>query len=410
MKTDNFRLFKRQDERDAPYYFAFEYKRRRFTRCLETNNISEAQRRARLRFKEIVGALQQEDYPTLERLKLRATTTATVGQVITAYRTSPVDASADSRVQNIAAFRRLLRVVYGLVNDPAVDALRLTHISAGAASKWFELASARSLEADDQAGQASVKRSANSDFAKAASLFTARALQSYRSAGCYHNTLEAFAHAGKLHRFTRLPKTEYNAPPDTIIAATLAAWETLPNRNAFLAIGHELAFGLRANEMAQARWSWWNTREGYPVLDGRAQVKNGSNLIQVRALDPWYSIMSDRISLRGWRSAPDDFILEGSPSQREDVIFRVVSAWMRDLKWETRKTNHALRAYAGSQIAMKYGIYEAQCWLRHSTVKVTEAHYSHFVRRFRPADISSMPAHWASSAQEAPQLHIVQSQ
>jgi integrase len=66
-------------------------------------------------------------------------------------------------------------------------------------------------------------------------------------------------------------------------------------------------------------------------------------------------------------------------------------------KWETMKTNHALRAYAGSQVAMKYGIYDAQCWLRHSTVKVTEQHYSHFIKRFRPADLDTIPARWAQA-------------
>jgi hypothetical protein len=59
------------------------------------------------------------------------------------------------------------------------------------------------------------------------------------------------------------------------------------------------------------------------------------------------------------------------------------------------KTNHALRAYAGSQVAMKYGIYEAQMWLRHSTVKVTEQNYSHFVNKFKPADLEQLPTRWA---------------
>lgn len=45
----------------------------------------------------------------------------------------------------------------------------------------------------------------------------------------------------------------------------------------FLAIGHELAFGLRRAEMAQARWDWLKTAAaGYPVLDAEAIVKNGS--------------------------------------------------------------------------------------------------------------------------------------
>jgi integrase len=91
----------------------------------------------------------------------------------------------------------------------------------------------------------------------------------------------------------------------------------------------------------------------------------------------------------------------------EDATFRAVSAFLRGLGWDTGKTNHELRKYAGSQIAMRYGIYDAQCWLRHSTVKVTEQHYTGYVKRFKPADLTTIAAHWATLAPAAPILRIV---
>ena len=60
------------------------------------------------------------------------------------------------------------------------------------------------------------------------------------------------------------------------------------------------------------------------------------------------------------------------------------------------KTSHALRVYAGCQVAMRYGIYEAQMWLRHSTVKITERNNSHFVSKFKPQELESIAARWAT--------------
>jgi len=76
-------------------------------------------------------------------------------------------------------------------------------------------------------------------------------------------------------------------------------------------------------------------------------------------------------------------MIEGSDTYREEDLFRGIGSWLRKLGWETRKTNHALRAYSGSQVAMKYGIYDAQAWLRHSTVKVTEDSYSQIRERLQ---------------------------
>jgi integrase len=406
-KRKGFRLFKRDDSgrdfaSDAPgwkerdYYFRVQIHGKRYVRCLETNDATEAQRRARLKSAEIRDSLSRGDYKRLEKTKLRQTSTEPVSKLIVAYRNSAGDASKDTRTQNINAIKQLLADVYG-TKEP--EALPCSQINATLARRWFELATAKAQANPDQAEQTSIKRSANSRFVQAKSLFIPKAMAAYRESGLYIQSFDEFSSAFKTYRFGRVPKTEYNPPDDELISKTLTDWEKLEDRNLFLAIGHELAFGLRASEMGQVTWSLWTTRSGYPVIAGEIKVKNGTALVQVRALDPWFSILRTKIAAKGWRGEPDDYIITGSQTHRTDEIFRAVSDWMRAHGWETQKTNHALRAYAGSQIAMKFGIYEAQMWLRHSNVKVTEDHYSHFVKAFKPADPDSLPARWATAAQ-----------
>jgi integrase len=283
------------------------------------------------------------------------------------------------------------------------DCQAVRQLTPAVARQWFDATQRTVLVEPDQEAAASLKRSANSRWAQAKSLFTDRCLAYYEDRQLLTASqvaeVHAFLRAGDNARFARIPKQIYNPPSDDIIRATLNDWEKLEDRNLFLAIGHELAFGLRKGELEQARWSWHTVRAGYPVLDGRASVKNGSGLIQVRALDPWFTIMQTTAILNHWWGTPgeaEELIIQGNDTYRTDGLFRAVSDFLRTRGWETMKTNHALRAFAGSQIAMKFGIYEAQMWLRHSTVKVTEQHYSHFVNKFKPSDVNTLPARWAT--------------
>lgn len=405
MKTSNskFRLFKRGDDghelassepgfKDRPYYFRFTYRGKAYPRCLETPDATEAQRRAKAKYAEIVAAVSAGAYERLDATKLRVAESVTLEALFTAYRTGPAEAGKKSRELNINALKAI-----------AGEAITVRELTPALVRKWFETVTAKILAEPDQEAAASLKRSANSRWAQARSLFTDRCLAHYQDTKLLTRTdgIAAFLAAGDNACFVRIPKKNYNPPGDAIIAATLAAWEQLNDRDVFLAIGHELAFGLRLAEMAQARWTWHAERNGYPVLDGRAVVKNGSGLIQVRALDPFYATMKRIAQQRGWwpqltnGKLLDEPIIPGNDTYRTDGLFRAVSEWLRALGWETMKTNHALRAYAGSQVAMKYGIYEAQIFLRHSTVKVTEANYSHFVSKFKPADLETIPARWA---------------
>lgn len=402
-----FRLFKRGDDgremsptapdfKSRPYYFRFTHRGQAYPRCLETPDATEAQRRARAKYAEIIAAVSSGEYKRLDATKLRSAESATLAELFTAYRTGPAEANAKTRQVNINALQQL-----------AGTTTTVRELTPKLARQWFEAVQLVVLNCVDQEAAASLKRSANSRWAQAKSLFTDRCLAHYQDKELIQDpsALRAFVAAGDNARFNRIPKQNYNPPSEDIIRKTLEAWEALGASNSspstkdlFLAIGHELAFGLRLAEMSQARWSWHTERNGYPILDGRAQVKNGSGLVQVRALDPYYSTMK-RIAQanKWWGETPSspDLIIQGNNTYRTDGLFRAVSDWLRQLGWETMKTNHALRAYAGSQVAMRYGIYEAQMFLRHSTVKVTEQNYSHFVSKFKPADLASIAARWA---------------
>ena len=400
MKT--FRLFKESSDN---YYFTFTFKGERYKRCLETPLADEAQRRARLRYNEITQAILREDYPTVAATRLRsAAAPKPVDTLYELYRQAPVDAGPHTRETNIHAMSQLLTAAH-----PG-QALTCAQIRGDTVRAWFAAAAARAGAEPDQDQQASIKRSANSRCIQAASLCTPRALDWYQSKGIPITGLEEFARTTLLCRFTRLPTIAYNPPDEALIARTLCEWEALPDGNLFRTVGLALAFALRRQEISQARWDWLTQRNGYPVLDTTASglsvtVKNMSGLIQVRALDPYYSIFRRK-------SRPthgETRILHGNPTETQDNAFRAVADWLHELGWKTRKAAHALRAYAGSQVAMRYSIYEAQTFLRHSTVKVTESHYSYFCKRFRPANLDDLPARWATAEPAAPVLKVVES-
>ena len=389
--------------KERPYYCRFEYLGQVYVRCLKTTEAAEAQRRARLRYAEITDLVNRGEFKSLSRTKLRTQQTATLETLRAAYLVGPSEAGAKTRALNLNALAQIAAVK---------AATKVCDLTPALIRHWFETVTTAVLAEPDQQKSSSLKRSANSRWAQARSIFTPKCLEHYRDKGIYHETMEAFVRAGDLAAFTRIPKIAYNPPSESIITATLAAWEQLAlnpqpsSRDLFLAIGHELAFGLRIGELEQARWNWHTERNGYPVLDATANVKNGTGRLRVRALDPWFTSMKRHATANGWwpdltlNPQPSTLIIEGTATYRTDDLYRAVSAWLRSHGWETKKTNHALRAYTGSQVAMKYGIYDAQMWLRHSTVKVTEQNYAHFVDDFKPADLETIPCRYAVTRPE----------
>ena len=412
------RLFKRGDDgklvkpgapfyQDRPYYYTFQHAKRTHTRCLKTNDAQLAQRLARAFRKEIIEAVICGDLDRLDATKLRQpkpAVVATVARLCDAYKVAPGNANPKSRKTNLFALQQVLRNGHP---DATTDELQVTQINKSLARQWFQSAKTNIDAEPDQRAQASLIKSANSRFKQAKSLFTPPARACYQELGIDNECFDEFVLAFKMFKLKESKQSEsFDPPSDLVIEQTLRDWLTVSDRNLFVAIGHELAFGLRAGELRQATWSWWSERSGYPVIDASASVKNLSGRLHVRALDPYFSQMLARLGKEGWRGAKDDFILTGTMTDRSDLTFRAVSSFLRSHSWKTNKTNHALRAFAGSQIMMRYGSYEAQCWLRHSSVDITERFYSYFVKRFKPADVTTMETCWAVIPAQAPALRI----
>lgn len=412
-------------------HFKFEYQGKTHKRSLETTDPKEGLRRAKLLKEQIKQALIRDRLDELTATKTRKTPdiTTTLAQLTAAYETASLDPSPATRRQNIHALLGVVRASLPPSDNLQSENLKITALTADLARAWLKTRRAIAESAPDQATAARTKRTANSLAAQAASLFTKPALEAYRQAGLKLPDFDPFLSALSAGRFRKLKAKAYNPPADTVVTATLAAWPDLP-RNEFLAIGLMLAFGLRKGEVAQARWDWLQTREGHPVLTTESgDFKNRTGAICITAVDPWYTTLITRAKTAGWLppacppSPPsgeragvrglgsenlrsDNLIISGTLTERSEEVFRRVGAFLRQQGWATQKTNHALRDYAGSQIAMKYGLQNASFWLRHSSILVTQTHYTTFVSQLKNTNPDALAARWAiaTPAEFIPQI------
>lgn len=312
-----------------------------------------------------------------------------IAEYLAWYETATLDVQHTSRLNNMRCLRRILRAA-DLKESAKLEALDESVFNS------YRNASLAAVQDSDQLAVASRKRGTNSVTHQAVSIFADETIQAAQDAGMHvpAEHLRALKASLKTRKFKRGTKTEYNPPSDAKIAAALAAWEASEDPTIFLTMGLELAFGLRANEVAQAKWEWLTVREGVPCISGKLKVKAGTGLLVVRALDPFWTTFQTKAKASGWwkDSGP---IVEG-PTGFNDPSAKV-GRLLRSCGWETRLTNHALRAYSGSLVAMRYGIYAAQTWLRHSSVTTTEGHYSHFVKTFQADAPEKVPCKYATA-------------
>jgi integrase len=395
--------FKRSSSVTAPYYVRFVLRGRRYVRCLNTADLVLARKAARTVRKQIADALVRGDMDAIEGTKSRHTVSITVAKLLEHYAAAPLTAGSRTRHNNGAALKHIIATATG----QDADAQPISVMDGSIIRRWFDAKrTAASAETDQQVAQR-ILRSANSMANQAAGVVIPRARDYYASNSCDHPSLADFYGVYKRIRVRGLPAHGHDAPTDQIVQATLAAWETIEEKNLFLAVGFALAFGLRLGEITQARWSWLTEVSGAPFLDSTAstesiQVKNKTGRIQVRALDPFFTTLRARATARGWIGSGSDPVVVTPYGD----LCRGISRWLRALGWRTQKAAHALRDYAGSMVILKYGPHDAQAFLRHASVTVTERHYSTFVNARAMIDRDSLPIHWATVT-AAPVLTIL---
>ena len=370
-----FTLRQRWAGKFAPWYLVGTINGKRFNHALGTNEAETAKQVAKVKF--IQPALDKE-WGIVDSNKKRRHW-ATVGEVIAAWEGFDLGGGKEHRRAAANALRNVLRKAG--IADP--DAASTAVLSGNTVVDYFGAVVRLAEEQDTQKGAARVKRSGASVFNQAKSVLQPAAVYCYRKADLPVPDLSEFMGAAKMLRKKILKGAEVvHEPPDwALIDKVVAEWPKLENWNEFAAVGLELAFGLRASEIKQARWDWFVVRNGAWRCGADADVKNQSGALDVPALNPFWAIFWERATAEGAQQRGST-VLQGSATERKDKVFRRVSDWLRALGWTKQKTNHALRAYAGAEVSLNFGQHEAQAWCRHDNAATTEKYYT---RQWREA-------------------------
>lgn len=353
-------LRKRVQSQLAPWYLVSEINKHRFNHSLDSNIAAVAQRTA---VNQYIRPAREGRWEVVEAAGLKGNP-MTVGELLAIWDRLPAERGAGYVVRVANAFRNVLRRAgYEQPDRQRLEAV----LTKETVERWRAsvLGECGGLE---QEAQARVKRSQNSIFLAAKCLFSTGALGDYEAAKVRLPDPGAFLTAYRQRKFRKVEKEEAPLDRAGMRARIGVVWRE-GDENMRRALCLMLGFGLRKGEVGQVTWAGLRVIEGSWWLDQAADVKRGSGRLVVHGLDPWVRL------LRAGRSG-EGLVVEGNETERGEEVFRRIGSALRDEGWSGQKTNHALRAFAGGEVALKYGVYQAQGWLRHKSITTTEKHYT----------------------------------
>lgn len=439
------RIFKRSADLEASWYLYFEFNKKRFGpmslgSSSKQHCLAEAKLKIDLHYSTRDSALR--DSMARPGVKTFSPLAAIIGKAGTddfgVVLLVPTKKMAGARARKSYAWslRWCLRLALDLT-DAQVDALDAGVLNKETARKFFDAVARDSAAITEQAERNTFVRTAHSFFNNARALFAPRPLEAMRASHSLHlpdkAAITEFRDGQKTYGQSVPPSNKAVLPSDAIINHTLREWiriaETpgykipggnrlripgvlghllpltplneIDRRNLFVAVGIELACGLRASETQRVRRNWITTHKGRPLLqDLDTKAKDGTGKIEVAPLDPFWRVLWFWIAKNNWDVGPTDFLLiarepvgglpgniqRGGISDRQEWPEVHASRWLRGLGWQTQKTNHALRDFSASMITMRYGLGSACDWCRHKTQVTTERNYSRFVKMSRRVD------------------------
>ena len=349
----------------GPLYVLVKRNGRRFRRALETCDLAEARKRAKV----IIDMVKGEKWNDLQGLRTRQGWSG-LPEVFAAYEAA---ATIRTKRRAVAVMQLLLRHAG---KDPAGSSDQL-----GAHTVWqFQQAMMRAAGNDDEIVRARALVSCNSILRQARSLFAAHIMGAY-------NDLTLPDLAG----FMRAPKlkgavVQYNEPPRAVIEAIGADYPKLrevdPGAYAAFLLGAFL--GLRNNEVSAAEWSWVEQdAEGtwWLALATRAHWRTKTS--RGRNVEIPAGVLAELRAVRGATVegvAGDPAFLVPAPHKTERGVrmFRRLNGWLR-LKGLDRATYtkgfYELRKYFTNRAAWSGGTYRAARAAGNSPA-VVEKYYS----------------------------------
>lgn len=373
-------LFQRYES--GEYYFRYTSKKegRRVTVSTKEVDKREAEKAARA---ILAADIDPKKWTALDATKGRQEKPSTLGKIFTnyvLYKGDVKDATAKRNIQGLRNIIRTTRPEHQDKSDAQVDNLCASILTPSLLQDFKRIKTAQA--GNDGVKLESLKISANSFRRQALSIFKEEVLPLYKEAGIV--LPQSLAEFKKVRPFKEDKQSVRFEYPTELVEKILVEGEAFrhgekPDLNCYRVYKLGLGAGLRAGEIGAARWSWisGNDKDGYKLTVQATSTYSGPKSKRKRTIGLATSVVH---ALREIRTVIDlqgeDYILEGSMTERTDKAFRRFSAWFAKLGWKGRLKSHTLRKIAGSLVCESHGIKAGQSFLGHQDVSTTADRYA----------------------------------
>lgn len=361
------RLFKRQDNPKAAYYFEFTVAGKKHRFCTKTRDRRLAQQRGEEHRQAIIGG----NFSLAVAQKTRQSSDS-LAEVAKRYKARVSSLPMSTRTKNLTSLLRILRA-NGLTLDAPISVLT---------AKLIKTYNAAVLDRayEDETAKRRAMNTAVSTLRMARSIFAGRHLWAY--SGVTLPDLTGFMTEPALQPIARV----YTPPPASLVDEILDAAETdLRPKQPKVYAAFLLATygGLRMGEVVHARWDWLG--EVQVIRQGKAEKQA---ILKVQADGEWVPKgKAERVialhpevveKLLATKVEGTTHMLGEAPWGRERTAYVKLSRFIRKFlpaaQWQ--KSSHELRKLFGSRIATEHGIYAASSVLGHQNVSTTERYYA----------------------------------
>ncbi|RBP38581.1 phage integrase family protein [Roseimicrobium gellanilyticum] len=382
-------------------YVKIQYRGRRETFALQTNNQDKAAEKARQIYLSLVAKGWDETLAERKPKKHRAAgKVATVGDLI-----KVASERSDIERRTVADYCRAFRLIVGHIlgmgaaprnssrddlrrRQARIDQTMLSSITTLKIEQWRHKILATAASKGPSVSRRA-KNSLNSQLRQAKSLFSGNALKYLEEGKLIHNPFEG---VGLEPRQSMRYHSEIDL--DHLIDLALHGnkerdIDRLPSAQLKVFLLAALA-GLRRNEIDKLEWSSFRWDENTIRLQAtdyfRPKTEESLGDVNVDR-----ELMHALQTLRG--NSTSAFVVEAPSSPRLNVgysayrctkVFDATTKWLRNAGVNTRTPLHTLRKEFGSLMCSRYGIYVASRALRHRDIHITSQHYVDTKQRLVP--------------------------
>jgi len=357
--------------RNGVYYINMRWEGKRIFRSTKMTALSRA-RKYRSKF---VRALMDDRIDALDKSRVQKERGATIGQVIEMYESEAraIGEPGKSTVrQNISTLRRIVRVARK-VREPDKQPVSIL-------DRDLVRAYANAVIPEEKAGDSEVvaarRRSVRSDLRQARSVFK-RSMRGLYEPLNLPDTLQGFLDY-MVCVDPPVNRDEYTTDERAILRAVKgekgefgSALRERDDKDVYVVWLLAFHLGMRANEIAKARWAW--------IVDGEMEIRERPD----EGFDPkgysgWVPIHDQVMAELVKNKRPDDpyIVPGGSYTARYNSVTRELATWMRAQGWRRNHCAHELRAYRGQRWRDEYGTEVMRDWLRHASEQTGMKHYT----------------------------------